>query len=473
LEDQTYLGISIGEGAATAVALRYDGGSFELLAAFAVEAAAEGPPSAALISEACSREGVQFLAAAVALESRFYMQHRVESRFTEPKQIAATVRFDTEDAISADVGDMALSFKIASKDENGSSLTVFSADRQKLFEILGQLQSAGIDPCRMEPDLHCLNRFISLVAADKAVPGTMFVFLASGSAQVIFFVEGREAVLRSAQISPEADIVEVLIRELPLTVMSAGVGGIERLVVYGMADEASLERLAEALGVEAMPLEVPPNLLARDAQGLSGAGLASACGAAMSCRQKASNEDFRRDFSPFQGGKILLRKAARTVSICLGALVFAAGLYLQMQLLQKSSYRRELHKKFRTEYSAIMGPGRKMPSRFKQAAGKLGGELRRIRDLKSGQLSATGEKSISAKLIILMKAFNGCASQTNLEIDSIAITTRSMSVSGSTSSRQNTLKFFQELKKTGLSLQQERLGSKPPRDEFQITLEAG
>ena len=88
--------------------------------------------------------------------------------------------------------------------------------------------------------------------------------------------------------------------------------------------------------------------------------------------------------------------------------------------------------------------GKKLPAKS-NPVNKLASELRRIRS-KSGQSSIAGEESMSAKLTLVLEAFNKCAAPTNLKIDLISITDKTISIVGSTSNRKNTLKVFETIK---------------------------
>ncbi len=76
----------------------------------------------------------------MALDCAMFMQHNVHSEFSDPKRIAATVRFDTEEALATDITDVAIAFRITSSDDSGSNLTVFTAQRKVLSDVLGALQ---------------------------------------------------------------------------------------------------------------------------------------------------------------------------------------------------------------------------------------------------------------------------------------------------------------------------------------------
>jgi hypothetical protein len=101
---------------------------------------------------------------------------------------------------------------------------------------------------------------------------------------------------------------------------------------------------------------------------------------------------------------------------------------------------------------------------------KLASELRRIQDVKSGQLSVTGEESISAKLTLVVGAFNKCAARTNLNVESINITAKTISIAGDTSNRKDTLKLFETMEQNGLDVLTQRLDAKGGRDNFRITV---
>jgi hypothetical protein len=173
---------------------------------------------------------------------------------------------------------------------------------------------------------------------------------------------------------------------------------------------------------------------------------------------------------PYQGRKRKIQQLTRTLSIALTGIIVIFGAYLSFDLMQKKSIVSRQHEKFAKDYSVVM-MGESMPDSAEKASKELARELRRIRSVKSGQLSMTGEKSVSSKLTLLLKAFNKSAKATNLEIDSISITSRSINVIGSTSSRANTLKLMESLKGTQLEITKSRLDIKDSRDHFSITLD--
>lgn len=101
---------------------------------------------------------------------------------------------------------------------------------------------------------------------------------------------------------------------------------------------------------------------------------------------------------------------------------------------------------------------------------KLSGELRRIKDAKAGLFGFADQQSVSAKLTLVLEAFNKCASDVHLSVDSIVVTAKIITINGDTSSRQNTLKLFEAVRNNKLEILQQRLDSKAGRDIFSISV---
>ena len=164
MQRQNYLGIYLSRDAATVVCLGSQGRDRNVLGCFSVSVEETETQNlqalAGLIAQGCAERGLEFSEVAVALNCAMFMQHNIHSEFDDPKQIAQTVRFDVEEALATDVTDVAMAFKITSSDQTGSTLTVFTAQRKILSDILFALQSNNIDPVTIEPDVNCLSRFI-------------------------------------------------------------------------------------------------------------------------------------------------------------------------------------------------------------------------------------------------------------------------------------------------------------------------
>lgn len=475
MEGTNYLGIYLSKDAATVVCLSSEGKSRTVLGCFSVtieEKDQQNPQELArLIAEGCAKRGLKFSEAAVALDCSMFMQHNVRSKFNNPKQIAATVRFDAEEVLGMDITDLAIAFKVNSSSQDGSSLTVFTARKKQLSDILTSLQSSNIDPVTIEPDVNCLSRFIVQNLSPPPDLCSLFCILSESNGYFITLAEARQTLaMRTFLVRPTQDRNDLLAREVPVTTaLVESDKPINSIKVFDSAGSVNYPRLGERLGIESGSADltetaVPgPEALA-DCTGP--VGFVIAYGAALSHLEKAQSVDFRSDFMPYQGRKVRLEKALKFSSVSAVVLMLAAGLYFQLQLWQENKYRNRLQTKFENQYSAVMF-GKKPPAKTNPVK-KLAGELRRIENVKKGLLSVTGEEAISAKLTMVLEAFNKCAERTDLNVNSVSITTKTISIAGDTSSRANTLKLFDSIRKSGLEILQQNLGAKGGRDNFSI-----
>jgi hypothetical protein len=404
------------------------------------------------------------------------MQHKLHSDFSDQKQIASTIRFDTEEALATDISEAAIAFEIAASDQTGSSLNVFTAQRKVLSDILVALQANNIDPMSIEPDINCLSRFVRQNisgAALQQVEKTFYGMLSGRNGYFILFSAARKQLAaRTFLLGPRQDKTELLAREVPLTAAFVGSDEpIARLRVFDSTNSVDCRQLGDRLGLQTDGLDLA-EVAGADADSLGDCDdlvdFAICYGAALGCLEKQPSLNFRNDFLPYQGGKLRLEKTIKLLSVSAAIVVLAIGVYFQSRLLQKNGDISRLNEKLAKQYSVVM-LGKRVPAKT-SVSKKLAGELRRIRAVKSGQLSITGEESISAKLTLVLEAFNKCAAQTDLKIETISITSRNISIVGNTSSRNNTLKLFEALKSVNLDLQQQGLNPKAGRDNFTITV---
>ncbi|HUU16421.1 MAG TPA: hypothetical protein VMW72_04670 [Sedimentisphaerales bacterium] len=483
MESQNYLGIYISRDTATVVCLALVGRHGKVLGCFSVSVEEQEQAKlqvlAGLIARGCAGRKLEFSEVAVALDCAMFMQHSVHSEFTDPKQISATVRFDTEEALAADIADVALAFEIALAGEAGSELTVFTAQRKILSEVLLSLQQYNFDPVTIEPDVNCLSRFIYRKASsgESRQPGVLFGILSGRNGYLIAPPVSTGAGLQKASttrtflVGSTQDRGALLTREVLVT--NALVGGdepINRLKVFDSAGTVDHQQLSEKLSIEADGID----LLAAEAESRTKADCADtvdfaiAYGAALAHLEKGHRVNFRDDFSPFQGKKIKLQKALKFAAISVIGLLILVGLFYQAQLFKINKYRRAKNEKFAKDYSAVM-LGKKPPGGA-AAVREIEKELRRIRDAKKGLITIKGEKSISSKLTLVLTAFNKCAAQTNLNIKTISITARDIIITGETSGRQNTQKLFRVVRDNGLEIVREYIDLKGGIDNFSITV---
>jgi len=312
---------------------------------------------------------------------------------------------------------------------------------------------------------------------------SLFCVLSDSSGYFIAFAETQETpssgvalakteAMRTFLVRSSQERNDLLAREVPITTALVEADmPVNSIKVFDSTGSVDYQQLSKRLGIEAGSVDLVaaavtgPEALADCAGPV---GFAIAYGAALSHLEKAQSVNFRSDFMPYQGKKVRLQKAMKFSSVSVAVLMLAAGVYFQLQLWQKNKYRSQLYEKFEKQYSAVMF-GKKPPPKSNPVK-KLEGELKRIENVRKGLLSVTGEESISAKLTLVLEAFNKCAAQTNLNIDSISITTRTISITGDTSSRENTLKLFDAIRESRLEILQQDLDAKGGRDNFSITV---
>ena len=477
-----YLGIYLSKDTATVVCVGPQGRDANVLGCFSVsveEHEEQNPQALArLIAEGCAERGLKFSEAAVALDCAMFMQHNVRSQFKEAKQIAATVRFDTEEALSTDITDVAIAFKIASSDRTGSELTVFTAEQKILSDILLFLQNNNIDPTNVEPDINCLSRFILQNVSSPQNSHSLFGILSRHSGYFLAFAKSQETpAVRTLLVDPTQNRGDLLAREVPLTTALAGIGEpINCLKIFDSADSVNYQQLSEKLGIQASGVDLVKSVAADAAILADCAGpvdFAIAYGAALAHLDKADNVNFRNDFMPYQGKKVQLQKTLKFLSISVSILVLALGMYVTSQLWRTNKDRRQIRKKFKPDYLAVMLGEKQMPAKSSEVVRKLKSELMRTQKTIIGGIGSPvgeGQESVSAKLALVLGAFNKCAAQTKLQIKEIFVTAKEIRIVGDTSNSKRTRQLRNAIEKNNLKVVRDRVGSKGVRHNFTITI---
>jgi len=475
---KNYLGIYISKTAATIVCLDSQRKGSRLLACFDVslpqQEADEGGSKMAelarLIAEGCSERQIVISEAYVALDCAMFMQHKIHSDFADVKQINQTVRFDTEEALSTDISSVAVAYKIATSSENGSELDVYTAEHKILSEILLALQGNGIDPVAIEPDVNCLARFIEQNDPPPADKSVLFAFFSEHNGYFIGFARSRKTpTTRAFLIGGTQDRNILLLRQVPLTSAAFGIDGpVEQLRVFDSKGSIDCQRLSEKLGIEVTGIE-PGDYIGGESENLSLGkaivGAAIAGGAVLAPSERQQRVNFRDDYMPYQGRKLRLQKALKIFSASVSVLLIALGMYLTVQLLQVNKYRARILDKLRSDYSAV-ALGQRMPGRMSDAVKKLGSIKRLVEHNVRGMAD---DESIPTKLAFILEAFNKCARRTDLNIDSITVTEKYISIKGDTSNHANTLKLFDTIKQR-MDIPKVGFNQEGPRHGFNITV---
>lgn len=483
MQSQNYLGIYISKDTATVVCLDSHGKSDKVTGRFSVTAEEQDRPKmqilAELIAQGCAERNMEFSDVAVALDCAMFMQHNIHSEFSDPKQIMATIRFDTEEALATDITDMALAFEIVSTDENGSKLNVFTAQRKILSEILLSLQQHNIDPITIEPDIKCLSRFINhKTSADQARQGTMFAMLSRRGGYLIIppataGTESRKSSIgRTFLVGQKQNRSELLTREVLMSIaLAQSDEPVNKLRFYDSAGIADAKTLNEKTGIDTDNIDwIEPSAANTQipADAIDRVELEIACGAAMSLFDKEHKVNFRDDFSPFEGKKIKTLNSLKAAAISVTILLIAVGLYFQTQLFKINRYRKKTHNKFAQEYKTVALKNLPDNVSIKTAVRDLGSLQRKIEAQTKG--IDTDQTSILSKLTLVLSAFNKCADQTDLNIKMLTINNQNITITGDTSGRQKSITFFDQLRASGLAVDRPNYEIKGDRDGFSITV---
>ena len=475
MQSGNQLGIYLRKDRATVVCLASQGRDKKLLDCFSVSIEGEEMSPQVLcdrIAHVCNERKVRFTEAAVALDCASFMQHAVHNEFSDPRKIAATVRFDTEESLATDVSDVAVTFRIASSDEEGAKLDVFTAPRPVLTEVIQSLQINGIDPISIDPDVYCLSRYLREYAPERAESdgSTLYAVLSDCRGYLVVLSGQRELVtLRTFLIGPAQDRTSLLAREALVTAALAPAHPVRQVCAYDVAGGLVLQSMGEKTGLPGGEYDlvalagVAPEKVA-DCR--VPADLALAYGAVLGLSDRANSVNFRNDHMPFLGKKMRLQKAVRFLSISLTILLLSVGIFVHSKLLQENQNRKALRAKFEPDYLAVMPGKRELPSTMKQAVSDLERTKRILKAEKTG--IGADQESVSAKMTLVLQALNKCAKQTNLSIKEVTITGPNITVVGATSSRQNTNVVLDAMTREGLQVNNHTVGE---NGEFSVTLE--
>lgn len=478
MESRNRLGIYIREDRATVVCLAAQGREGKLLEAFSISAEKQGQGLQALadsIAQACAERGIKAAEASVALDCALFMQHSIHSEFSDYKKVAATVRFDTEEALATDISDMAVAFRIIAAGDDGASLDVFTAERSILSDILLSLQSNGIDPVAVRPDVFSLSRYLGESGDSAARPeGNLLCALLSDSRG--YLVGGANprqvSMMRAFMVAPAQDRKALLGREVLVT---AALGGSDdsgqKMCVLDASGQLTGSGLAQSV-----PLEVVESgWIGLEHAGHNGAAdcanlvdFAIAYGAALPELEKEDAANFRNDHMPYLGKKRRLEKAGRILSISVAILFLALGVYMQSKLMRVNRDRAAVREKLEPAYLAMMPGKERLPETMRGTVQSLQSAWKQIDALKRG---GGDKETVSAKLTMVLKGLNECADKTDLNIDTVTINPQSILIDGDTSNRTNTRQVFDSMRKVGLVIVSERFQQKGDRDAFTIAVE--
>jgi len=429
---------------------------------------------AAMLSREIAERALTPTDISIAIDCDLFNQHNLHSEFTDQKQIQQTIRFDAEDVLATDTSTLAVTFDINNTDQTGSDITIFTTQRNYLAQTLTELQANNLDPIAIEPDIVCLARFLQRNFNSENKTSPLFIVLAENKCYIIQIPSENQSAPwgRSFLINQSQNINDVLARELMLTIASCSARyTVDSIFIAGQTEPVNFSELAEKTGKEITTIDLA-QIVSGDKNLLTDchndSEFAIAYGSAMAEIKKIRKTDFRQDFAPYQGKKIVIQKTLRFLSLVTAVLMISIGVYFQMQVFMQNKYTRQLEDKLTEEYSSVMY-GKKPPAQ-EPVSSRLKRELVQINKVKSGLIGGDDE-SIPAKLTFILEAINGTPDRVKVNINSINIAAKTIRIIGSTNSRSSTLKLFNEIKKhKKLKLDSESVKQKGNRNTFTINL---
>ena len=471
MEATKYIGVHISESQAAIAVLTPHSKGYEIeeLSSFDNSVVADQEPSSLglQIAEYLKARDIEICDCAIALDCSLFTQHNIFTQFSDVKQIAQTVRFDTEEAMGMDISDLAVTFTITRKESIGSRVSVFTAKKEILKNIILDFQSNGLEPVTIEPDAVCLARCLMKDVGVSEDENPLFSVFSQRSCY--FIVPGRsgeQPFVRTFLAQKGYDSSRVLSREVPLTINSPSISNAINIVY--VSDQDSGQRFTENTGID---LKYISENTAHDSSVLHDDQIcvpaAAACGAAMINFVKSPKIDFRKDFMQYQGKRKILETSLRFLSLSLSvALIFIALLWT-VRLVEIRSNVKDINAKISDEYTKAMKRSKVSNYPVKD----LKGELNKLRKIKEG-VSTGDQEGPPANLMMVLEAINNTPKNIGLKIDSISITEKTIRIDGSTTSRANTQAVLSEFRQhKGIKVGQETLKQVGPEDKFVVTLE--
>ncbi len=436
----------------------------------AADSAEQGIAAMTAISRQAANQAGLFEQAAIAVRSNLISQYYHHSEFADAKQVESTIRFDAEEVSAADASTLAVTYEITQSGPGGSDVTLYTASRQILTDLLLDVQAGGIDPTQMEPDAVCLTRALEKTP-DFEEKGRMYLLIFDRTCYLVTPINpGMASKVRTFLLPEEADKTAALARQAILTSASmTDVGPIKKLILVGHLEGIDTIDMGRrtSMTIEKLDAQKLLNLeIPYEANAGQFNGFLFACGAAMGLVGRVRKADFRRDFLPYRGRQRILQRSFQIVSISLTILFLVIGLYFQVKALRVKGYASAWDKKLRTDYSAAMY-GAKPPA-SESIGSKLRRELTRVKQL---QQYGIDENAITARLTYILEAVNKSPASVDVNLKTITISDRSITLIGDTDSRKSTRDLFDSIKShKRLEVVEERFNANGARDEFNITL---
>jgi len=451
VEQRKCLGIYLSDDSAVGIVLEGHTGHYKVLGSCKVQRPADQDDASlgAMIAEKMSARKLKYDEVSVSIDCSLYTQHDLHSEFGDSKQIANTIRFDAEEAVATDAMELAIAFEITNTDDSGSDVTVYTAKRDMMTDILNSMLQKGIDPTAMEPDVVCLGRFIEKNNKPLTDRSKLLVIISENACYLIMPSDSHNApCVRSFLMSPSQDITSVLAREVPITIASMSTAEpVTSIAVTGKIENINCEEFSLKTGLDVTAIDLAEKAGADTSacqEDITRSDFAIAYGAALAELSRTKKTDFRKDFMPYEGRKRTIQTALRIFSIAATLIIISIGANFQKSVLDTSVQTKELKKSLYEEQATVIF-GKPHTSKGKLSS-KLTRELNKVRSGRSGP-SYGDDSSVTARLTFLFEAINATRNNNKIKIDKISIRAKSMDVKGTTANRRYTDDFFDQIDK--------------------------
>ncbi|MCE5185478.1 MAG: hypothetical protein LLF76_05070 [Planctomycetaceae bacterium] len=469
MEEKGSLGIYLAPDKAVAV-WTSPGTDAALVHRLAVQPDAEQPAGIALqAARAAARAGFAFDEAFIAIDCGYFTQYNLNSEFDDYKQIETTIKFDVEEAAASDAVNLAVAFEITGKETVGAAVNVYTADRQRLTDILLDTQEGGLDPTLIEPDAVALVRALCQTSRFAEQTDALFIVLSEKNCYLLRPHAGFAPMVRTLLVQGVSNIEAMLTREILLARASQAQSPLADLILIGQTKSINTALLAQRTGLKVRTESPEKNLLGTlaDDGRFAVHELLSAYGAALAARSRTGRVDFRRDFMPYQGQRKIMQASLRILSIAAAVLLLTIAIFFQAKAFRMKGYARKLSDKNIAQYKAVMHGN---PPANAQPSTKLKSVVTQVKNLEAG-IGLGDDSSIPAKLTFFFEAVNSTPANVDIVIQQVTVTSRSMKVKGDTNSRSGTMSLLNEIKKhPRIALGSERLVTDGARDVFEITI---
>jgi len=416
------LGIHYNDKQITAVLIEQKGAEFQYVPALKVTADSElsEDQNSSLFEKLkhdLNRQYEKTPPVALTLSGHMYQSLPYQSRFSDPRLINQTLRYDIEDNLAADADSIAVCYqqKLSQSHETSrgknqqtksfSELLVHAISRNQLQQLLDRFEQSDLDALVAEPDIASWLNFLRSSSELPAQESLVALAWAIDSLYILILDDRHQVLLaRSVPCSSGGQAHKILTSELPRSLANLPEGQQPPHLLYHLdgLDQKQIVDLARACNLQPRPISEPD--------------LATACakGAAWGFLNHHTAADFRSDgLFP----RTLIAARHKTLYGLAAAVSSFLLVWIIVLNIHARNYR-NMEKRAKTDMIAawkLANPQRKPPRSLAQIPGSL---RRRLQDVES-------------TLMLIFRALNTLPEQFDIKITNLSADTGSAIFTGS------------------------------------------